>query len=144
MARKSTPAMRRVRPRRAPAPPALVQIGIAVPDADAAARISMALLEQHLCACAQTVGPVTSRYRWQGRVETATEFLLLVKTRRALYPAVETAVRALHPYEVPEIIALPVQDAEKQYAAWVVESTTTPSSRARPRARAARSRRPRS
>lgn len=123
--------------------PALVQIGIAVPDADTAARISAALLEQHLCACVQTVGPVTSRYRWQGRVETATEFLLLVKTRRALYQAVETAVRALHPYEVPEIIALPVQDAGKQYAAWVVESTATPSSPARPRARAARSRRPR-
>ena len=114
----------RTRPRGSAA--ALVQIAIAVPDLATAAGIATALLERRLCACVQTVGPVTSRYRWRGNLETASEYLLLVKTRRACYGAVEAAVLALHPYEVPEILATRVQAAWAPYAAWVAESAVPP------------------
>ena len=135
MVRNPTNATKAVsRPRRRAAP-SILQISIAVPDAPTAARISTALLAQHLAACVQTVGPVTSRYLWQGGLETAAEFLLLVKTRASLYGAVEAAVRALHPYEVPEILAMPVQHGLAGYVDWVVESTppvTAPGSKPAP------------
>lgn len=131
------PARTAAQARRRRAAPALVQIGIAVPDAETAARISMTLLELQLCACAQTVGPVTSRYRWRGNLEIASEYLLLVKTRRSRYAAVEAAVRALHPYDVPEILATPVLAAWAPYAAWVAESTTAPRTRTARKPRAA-------
>ena len=140
MARESTQPVSRSRSRQRGAAPAILQIAIAVPDADTAARISAALLEAQLCACVQTVGPVTSRYRWQGAIETAAEFLLLVKTRPNLYRAVETMVCALHPYELPEIIAMPVQNALAGYAHWVVESTAPPAPPPVPKTRSRRGR----
>lgn len=115
-----------VQSRRRGAAPALVQIAIAVPDLETAARIATALLERRLGACVQTVGPVTSRYRWQGNLEIASEYLLLVKTQRTCYPAVEAVVLALHPYDVPEILATAVQAAWAPYAEWVAASTAPP------------------
>ena len=109
---------------------AALQIVVAVPDSRLAGRIASALLAQRLCACAQTLGPVTSRYRWQGKLASGREYLLVVKTRGSLFTAVERAVRALHPSRVPEIAALPLGPVHEPYLAWLREVT-----RARPRAR---------
>ncbi|HZM14983.1 MAG TPA: divalent-cation tolerance protein CutA [Candidatus Krumholzibacteria bacterium] len=98
---------------------AFVQVLVAVPSARLAARLSRSLLQQRLCACAQTLGPVTSRYRWRGRLEQAREWLLLLKTRRVLLAAVEREIRRQHPYEVPEILALPVQSGSAPYLEWL-------------------------
>ena len=75
---------------------AFVQVLVAVPSARLAADLSRRLLQQRLCACAQTLGPVTSRYRWQGEVEQAREWLLLLKTRTALLSRLEREIRRQH------------------------------------------------
>jgi periplasmic divalent cation tolerance protein len=85
-------------------------------DAD---RLAALLVDGRLAACAQVVGPIRSRYRWRGAVETAEEWLLLVKTTRAAWPAVERAILAAHPYDEPELIALPVVAGSEGYLGWV-------------------------
>ena len=89
--------------------------------ADAQA-IADALVEQRLAGCVQVVGPITSTYRWQGKVETAEEWLCLAKSRRDLYEAVERAIRAVHPYEEPEILAVPVTAGSASYLRWLDEN----------------------
>lgn len=91
------------------------------PDEAVAERITLALLEQRLAACVNRLPAVRSSYRWQGRIESAREFPLLIKTTRARYPALESAIRELHPYELPEIVALPVAAGLPAYLRWVVE-----------------------
>lgn len=88
-------------------------------DAD---RIAAALVAERLAACVQVVGPVGSTYRWQGATERATEWYCHCKTTRARYPALEARIRDLHPYQVPEIIALPIVAALPAYLAWIEES----------------------
>lgn len=102
-------------------PEALV-VFVTTPAADAA-RIARALVEQGVAACVNQIGAVTSVYRWQGSVEEAIETLLVIKTRPQRYAALEAAVRALHPYEVPEIIALPIVQGATPYLQWIAEST---------------------
>ena len=89
------------------------------PDADRAHAIACTLVEERVAACVNVGAPVTSVYRWEGRVETAAEVLLLIKTTRDRYPALEQALRRLHPYEVPEIIAVPVEQGLRDYLDWV-------------------------
>jgi len=84
--------------------------------------IAQLLVEQRLAACVQVVGPVFSRYRWRGKVETAREWLCLIKTRSNAYPEVEAAIRAIHPYEVPEILAVPVVNGYEGYLRWMGSS----------------------
>lgn len=93
------------------------------PDADSARTIAAALVERELAACVNVLPGVTSIYRWQGRVEQAGEVLLLIKTTAARYPDVETDICARHPYEVPEIIAVPVAAGLPDYLRWIVGST---------------------
>lgn len=81
-----------------------------------------AMVERRLAACAQ-ITPIESVYRWQGRVEQAGEFRLLFKTRAALYAELEAAIRAMHPYELPAIHAVPTVQAFGPYADWVAGST---------------------
>ena len=86
-------------------------------------RIARALVEARLAACVNVLqSPVESIYRWKGNVDTAKEFLLIVKTSRARFAALETAVKRLHSYDVPEIIALPIQKGSRDYLAWLAES----------------------
>jgi periplasmic divalent cation tolerance protein len=73
-----------------------------------AEKIGATLVERHLAACVQTIGPITSRYRWQGKVEQAEEWQCLAKTEAGRYPEVEDAIRELHSYEEPEIVANPI------------------------------------
>jgi periplasmic divalent cation tolerance protein len=93
------------------------------PDAECAARIAHALVEQGLAACVNILAPCHSVYRWQGKIEEATEIPLLIKTTALAYPALEEHLRELHPYEVPEIIAVPLAAGLPAYLAWVTEET---------------------
>jgi periplasmic divalent cation tolerance protein len=90
---------------------------------ESAAAIGRALVEERLAACANLVGPIRSVYRWKDNIEQATEYLLIIKTRGSLYPALEKRVKELHPYEVPEIIAVKIESGSPQYLAWIHEST---------------------
>jgi periplasmic divalent cation tolerance protein len=99
-----------------------VQVLTTVGSEEDAERISVALVEGRLAACVQTVGPIASRYRWQGKVETAREWQCLAKTEASRYPEVEAAIRELHPYDEPEILATPIVAGSAGYLAWVSES----------------------
>ena len=84
-----------------------------------AQAIAHALVEKRLAACVQIIGPITSTYRWQGEIETAEEWMCLIKSRRDLYEALEEAIREVHPYDVPEILAVPVVAGSKDYLEWL-------------------------
>lgn len=94
-----------------------------VPDCDTGLKIARHLIEARLAACVNMLGECTSVYRWRGEVETAAEHPLLIKTREALYPQVETAIRRLHPYELPEIIAVRIERGLPDYLDWMVAET---------------------
>lgn len=92
-----------------------------------ARRIARALVEKRLAACGNMVeAPVRSIYRWKGRVEGAKECLLVVKTSRKRFAALEREVKRLHSYEVPEIIALPILQGSSDYLTWLAESLNFP------------------
>lgn len=93
------------------------------PDQDTARRVAAALVEARLAACVNLVPGVQSIYRWQGKVESAQEVLAVMKTTDEVYPRLEAKLRELHSYDVPEIIAVPVERAEAAYAKWVMEMT---------------------
>lgn len=95
-----------------------------LPDQAAAEKLALALIEGRLAACVNVLAPCRSVYRWQGKVDSATEVPLLIKTAAARYAALEAAIRAAHPYELPEIIAVPIEQGLPDYLAWVVASTT--------------------
>lgn len=97
-----------------------------LPDQAAAESLATALVEQRLAACVNILAPCTSVYRWQGQIETATEVPLLIKTTRARYAALEAAVRAHHPYSLPELIALPISEGLPDYLDWVATETSAP------------------
>jgi len=102
--------------------PESVQVLTTVEKREEAETIARALVEKRLAACVQVVGPIISTYRWKGEIETAEEWQCLVKTRRELYPQVERAIRRLHSYEVPEIIATPIVAASADYLEWLNEN----------------------
>ena len=93
------------------------------PDTQIAERIAEALVETRLAACVNIVPGLHSIYRWKGKVENDAECLLLIKTRAARIAEVTACVRRLHPYELPEIIAVPVVAGHAPYLDWVREST---------------------
>ena len=93
------------------------------PDEEAANTIALAIVEARLAACVNILPRVQSIYRWQGRVESATEIPLLIKSTAARYPARQETIRALHPYESPGIIALPIGRGLPAYLNWVAEET---------------------
>jgi periplasmic divalent cation tolerance protein len=97
-----------------------VRVALATaPDADTAARIARALVEERLAACVNLVPGVRSIYRWQDRVEEDAEVLLVIKTHAARVDALAARLRALHPYELPELVALPVAAGLAPYLDWV-------------------------
>ena len=89
-----------------------------------AKRISSKLLEEHLAACVSIVKHVESFFHWQGKVDQVDEVLLSIKTRHDLFDAVRHAVKELHSYDVPEIIAVNISDGNPEYLAWISESVT--------------------
>lgn len=94
-----------------------------LPDAESAQRLAADVVGRRLAACANVLAPCRSVYRWNGAVETADETPVFLKTTRGGYPALEAAIRSLHPYELPEIVALPVAAGWPAYLAWVAEAT---------------------
>ena len=104
-----------------------IQVATTVATEKEAAAIAALLVEQRLAACVQVVGPMTSHYRWQGKIETAGEYLCLAKSCAALYPEIEAAIKAIHPYEVAEIIAMPIIAGSKEYLAWLGAEVKEPS-----------------
>ncbi|HVY77793.1 MAG TPA: divalent-cation tolerance protein CutA [Solirubrobacterales bacterium] len=96
-----------------------VQVLTTVGSEEEAERIGAVLLERRLAACVQTLGPIVSRYRWRGELEREREWQCLVKTEARLYEEVEAAIRTVHSYEEPEILAIPVLAGSSGYLAWV-------------------------
>ena len=96
------------------------------PDEESANAIALALIEERLAACVNILPRVQSVYRWQGAVESATEIPLFIKSTATNYPALEAAIRNRHPYQVPEIIALPVERGLPAYLDWIASETTQP------------------
>lgn len=99
-----------------------VQVLTTAGSEEEAERISAALLERRLAACVQIAGPIASRYRWRGEVETAREWMCLAKTEAARYPDVEAAIREAHSYDEPEIVATPIVAGSAGYLEWLSES----------------------
>lgn len=89
------------------------------PDQACAERIAQALVEEGLAACVNILPPMQSIYKWKGKIETASEQLLVIKSTLARFPAIRDRLRALHPYELPEIIAVPIADGLPEYLAWL-------------------------
>lgn len=89
-----------------------------------ASRLARALVEERLAACVNQIGPIQSVYRWEGKLEESVEQLLIIKTRKELFPALEKRVRELHSYSVPEIVALPIIDGSPDYLRWLGEQAT--------------------
>lgn len=96
---------------------------VTAPAADDAARIARTLVEERLAACGNVVPGLRSIYRWQGAVQEDVEALLVLKTTRDRFEALRARVVALHPYEVPEVIALPVEAGSAPYLAWIASET---------------------
>jgi periplasmic divalent cation tolerance protein len=97
----------------------IVIVYSSVPDPETGRRIAGRLVEQRLAACVNLIPGVTSVYRWHGRVETGSELLMMAKTRRVDYARLEAEIRSLHPYELPEILSVPVCGGLTAYLDWV-------------------------
>ena len=104
---------------------ALLLIVTNLPDTTSAESLATHLVDEKLAACVNILAPCRSVYRWQGGVESANEVPLLIKTTAAAYPALEAAILARHPYELPEIIAVSVQRGLPAYLDWIASATET-------------------
>ena len=102
-----------------------IVVMVTAPNEDNALTIARALVEERLAACANLLGAIRSIYRWHDKVEDGREQLLVIKTRSHLFEALQSRVKQLHPYEVPEIIALPIDQGSKPYLDWL-QGTTAP------------------
>jgi len=90
-----------------------------------AERIAFILVEKGLAACVQVIGPVTSVYRWEGKVENTTEWICQIKTKQKMYNFVEKEILSIHTYELPEIIAIPITMGSKKYLEWMRKQVQT-------------------
>jgi periplasmic divalent cation tolerance protein len=101
-----------------------IQVFTTVEKREDADRIASTVVHTRVAACAQVLGPIRSTYWWKGKVEEAGEWLCMMKTRQDLFPALEKEIKSIHPYEVPEIVALPIVAGSKSYLDWIGEETT--------------------
>lgn len=102
---------------------AAILVLTSLPDADTARRLARGLIEARLAACVQVGAPVESLYHWQGKLETANEIPLAIKTNAAAWPRLLAAIRDHHPYELPEIVAVPIIDGLPGYLDWIDAQT---------------------
>ena len=98
-----------------------------VPDRDTAEDIANILIAENLAACVNIIPGITSVYRWEDRIEQAEELILVIKTGGDAYRALQAKISDLHPYELPEIIAVPIQDGLPAYLNWLTQSLETSS-----------------
>jgi len=103
-----------------------IQVITTTATKEEAQRIATALVESGLADCVQIVGPVTSVYRWQGKIETSEEWQCHVKTRGALYARVEVAILEVHSYDCPEILVVPIETGAVDYLQWLRVETGAP------------------
>ena len=103
----------------APEPAALLEVRVAVPDAESGLALGHSLVARQLAACVQILGPITSVYSWQGQTQQGEEWLLLMKTTEDVFDELARVVLTEHAYQVPEILGVPVTHALPQYADWV-------------------------
>ena len=102
-----------------------IQVITTTANREEAETIARALVEERLAACVQIVGPITSVYRWQRRIETSSEWQCLIKSRQTLWEPLLAAIRRLHSYQVPEILVLNVTAGNPDYLAWLAAETPT-------------------
>jgi periplasmic divalent cation tolerance protein len=100
-----------------------IQVFTTVEKSEDAERIASAVVHARVAACAQIVGPIRSIYWWKAKVEEAGEWLCVMKTRKDLFSALEKEIKKVHPYDVPEIIALPIIAGSTSYLQWIEEET---------------------
>jgi periplasmic divalent cation tolerance protein len=105
---------------------ALLLVLTNLPDRAAAEKLADALIAKQVAACVNILAPCRSVYRWQGAVQHDEEHPVLIKTTRERYAALEAAIREAHPYELPEIIAVPIERGLPAYLAWVAAETVPP------------------
>lgn len=104
----------------------VIVVTTTVADRADAERIAAALVAKGLAACVQVSGPIESTFRWKGQIETAQEWVCAIKTRHDRYHDVERAIRELHSYEEPEIVAVPVVAGSRGYLRWLIEAVPSP------------------
>jgi periplasmic divalent cation tolerance protein len=104
----------------------MIEVITTTENNDNAREIARALVQQRLAACVQVSGPIESTYWWKGKVEQSQEWVCTVKTLRDLFGQVEQAIRQAHPYDVPQIIALPVVEASSAYVQWASQEVKSP------------------
>jgi periplasmic divalent cation tolerance protein len=100
-----------------------IQIVATCPTRELADQIARALVELRLAACAQVAGPISSTYHWQGAIESAAEFVLVAKSRSDLFDQAAAEISRLHPYDTPEIIAVPITAGSQKYLDWIAAET---------------------
>lgn len=100
-----------------------IQVMTTVERQEDAEQIARTLVENRLAACVQVLGPIASTYHWQGSIESSREWLCLAKSRASLYAQIEEAIRKVHPYQVPEILALPIVAGSQSYLQWIDQET---------------------
>ena len=103
-----------------------IQIVATCPTRELADQIARALVELRLAACAQVTGPIASTYHWQGAVESAEDFVLVAKSRSELFDEAAAEIARLHPYDTPEIIAVPITSGSAKYLEWIAAETRQP------------------
>ena len=102
---------------------AVIAVLTNLPDSDAAFNLARTVVQLRLAACANVLAPVTSFYRWEGREEQASEVPVLIKSTVERYSELEEAIKRLHPYSLPEIVAWPIERGSADYLAWVEKET---------------------
>ncbi len=108
--------------------PEFLQITTTAGSREEADRIATTLVDRQLAGCVQIVGPMRSVYRWQGQIEHSEEWLCQIKTTREQYAAVEAAIREIHSYDCPEIIATPIVAGSETYLQWLAAQISAPGS----------------
>ncbi len=103
-----------------------IQVTTAIDSKEGAQKIARMLVERRLAACVHVAGPITSTYWWQGRIEIEEEWTCAAKTQKELFRNVEEAIREMHPYEEPEIVALPIIAGSQSYLDWIATETKQP------------------
>jgi len=96
-----------------------IQVLTTIDKKDDAEKIARAMVERKLAACVQIAGPISSIYRWKGNIESAQEWQCWIKSKAVLYEEIQEAIKSIHPYEVPEIIAIPIVTGSSQYLEWL-------------------------
>ena len=96
-----------------------IQIFTTTENKDDAGMIAETVVKKRLAACAQIVGPITSTYWWEGAMEKAEEWLCIMKSRKNLYDRLEEAILSVHPYDVPEVVAVPIVSGNQKYLQWL-------------------------